>query len=116
VLAVGFQQAGIKVQREKEFGELKAALTRIFVPEKAEQFLSKLHKRGIRIRDFDLVLASGVLEQCDDELSKQGKAARKLYQELATSDQALMRELYLSKIEEIEPALRAKFQKLYRYY
>jgi len=27
-----------------------------------------------------------------------------------------MRELYLSKIEEVDPALRAKFHKLYQYY
>jgi hypothetical protein len=116
VLAVGFQQAGIKVQREKEFGVLKAALERIFVPDKAEQFLSKLHKKGVRIRDFDLVLASGVLEQCDEELGKGRNTARKLYQVLAPSDQAQMREFYLSKVEEVVPELRAKFQKLYRYY
>ena len=113
---MGFEQAGIKVQREKEFGELKAAFTRIFVPEKAEQFLSKLQKKGVRIRDFDLVLASGVLEQLDDSLAKPDNGARKLYQELTTSDQAQIREFYLSRIEEIEPGLRTKFQKLYRYY
>jgi len=113
---VGFQQAAIKVAKEKEFGELKAAFTRIFDVGKVEQFLGKLQKKGVRIRDFDLVLASGVLEQLDDELAKRENAARKLYQELTTSDQAQMREFYLSKIEEIEPGLRAKFQKLYRYY
>ena len=113
---MGFEQAAIKVQKEKEFGELKAALGRIFASEKAEQFLSKLQKKGIRIRDFDLVLASGVLEQLDDELAKRGNDARKLYRELAGSDQAQIREFYLSKIEEVEPELRGKFQKLYRYY
>ncbi len=39
-----------------------------------------------------------------------------LYQALTVSDQAQMREFYLSKIEEIEPTLRHKFRKLYQYY
>jgi len=39
-----------------------------------------------------------------------------LYQSLTMSDQALMREFYLSKIEEVDTALRHKFKKLYQYY
>ena len=113
---MGFEQAAIKVQKEKEFGELKAALERIFATENAEQFLKKLQSKGIRIRDFDLVLASGVFEQLDDELAKPGNDARKLYQDLVLSDQAQIREFYLSKVEEVEAGLRAKYQKLYRYY
>jgi hypothetical protein len=35
---------------------------------------------------------------------------------LTVSDQGQIRELYLSKIEEVDPALRARFGKLYRYY
>jgi hypothetical protein len=42
--------------------------------------------------------------------------ARSLYGSLPVSDQAQMREFYLSKIEEVDPALRAKFHKLYQYY
>jgi hypothetical protein len=34
---------------------------------------------------------------------------------LPVSDQGQMREFYLSKIEEVEPALRVKFHKLYQY-
>jgi len=42
--------------------------------------------------------------------------ASELYQALPVSDQAQMRELYLSKLEGIDVALRHKFRKLYQYY
>jgi hypothetical protein len=111
---VGFQQAAIKVEREKEFGALRDALNGVFAPERVEQFLKRLNSKGIRIRDFELVAASGVLEQADDYLAKSG--ARKLYEALPTSDRGQLREFYLSKVEEVDSALRAKYQKLYRYY
>jgi hypothetical protein len=109
-----FEQATIKVAKEKEFAELKSGLVRIFAPDAVERFLKGLQGKSIRIRDFDLVLSSGVLERLDDGLASSG--ARKVYETLPTSDQAQIRELYLSKIEEVDPALRAKYQKLYRYY
>jgi hypothetical protein len=111
---VGFEQAAIKVQRDKEFGELKGVFTRVFSPEKVESFLKRLQSKGVRIRDFDLVLASGALEAVDEALPKSGP--RKMYEALTVSDQALMREFYLSKLEEVDPALRTRYQKLYRYY
>jgi hypothetical protein len=114
VLPVGFEQAAIKVRKAKEFGELKSGLVRIFAPEKVEQLLKGLESKGIRIRDFDLVLTSGLLERLEDGFG--GSGGRKLYDVLPTSDQAQLREFYLSKVEEVDPALRAKFQKLYRYY
>ena len=111
---MGFKQAAIKVAREKEFGELKEGLLRIFAPERVVQFLKGLQSKGIRIRDFDLMLTSGVLEKLDDGFAT--LQARKLYEVLPASDQAQIREFYLSKIEEVDSALRARFQKLYRYY
>jgi len=42
--------------------------------------------------------------------------AQSLYQPLTISDQAQLREFYLSKVEEVEPRLPTKFQQLYRYY
>jgi hypothetical protein len=39
-----------------------------------------------------------------------------LYKALTLSDQAQMREFYLSKLEGVEVALRHKFKKLYQYY
>ncbi len=43
-------------------------------------------------------------------------SAAQLYQALPVSDQAQMREFYLSKLEGVDMALRHKFKKLYQYY
>ncbi len=111
---MSFEQAAIKVEKEKEFRELKGGLERMFARERVEQFLKGLQSKGIRIRDLDLVLTSGVLEKLDDGFAS--LHARKLHEVLSTSDRAQIREFYLSKIEEVDSALRARFQKLYRYY
>jgi hypothetical protein len=115
LIAVSFEQAAIKVEQEKEFRELKAALDRIFAPERVERLLRRLTRRGIRIRDFALVLAGGVFEELDESLSK-ARSARVLYESLAVSDQAQIREFYLAKVEEVDSTLRHKFKRLYQYY
>ena len=111
---MAFEQATIKVEKEKEFGELKAAITRAFAPESVEKYLKKVASAGLRIRDFDSVLAKGVLKQVA-ALDK-GRSAKDLYAALTLTDQAQMKEFYLSKIEEVGPEFRAKFHKLYQYY
>jgi hypothetical protein len=113
---VGFQQAALKIEIEKEFGELKGAIRRVFGSEKTESFLKRVRSNGIRVRDLDAVLTKGVFEQVDETLAKSGTTAQRLYRALAVSDQGQVREFYLSKVEEVEPALRARFQKLYQYY
>ena len=112
---MGFEQAAIKIEKQKEFEELKSALGRVFSLERIERFLEQLDRKGIRIRDFDLVLAGGVFEQVDQGFGNSG-SARKLYEALALSDQAQIREFYLSKSEEVDSTLRHKFKKLYQYY
>jgi hypothetical protein len=109
---VAFEQAGIKVEKEKEFEELKGAINRAFAPENVEKYLKKVASAGLRIRDFDLVLTKGVL----DQIARSGQSAKDLYAALTLTDQAQMKEFYLSKIEEVGPDLRAKFQKVYQYY
>ena len=111
---VSFQQVAIRVQKEKEFEELRSAIDRALNRERVEKFLKQVRKSGARIRDLEVILARGVFEKVDDTLAKLG--AQKLYQALTVSDQAQMREFYLSKVEEVEPWLRTKFQQLYRYY
>jgi hypothetical protein len=113
---VGFEQAAIKVEKEKEFEELKSAINCALAPENAGKYLKRVSSAGLRIRDFDLVLAKGVLEQVDAVLAESGQSARGLYAALALSDQAQMKEFYLSKIEEVDSELRTKFHKLYQYY
>ena len=113
---MSFEQAVIKVEKEKEFEELKGAINRVLAPENAGKFLKSVSSAGLRIRHFDLVLAKGVLEQVDGTLAGSGQSAKGLYAALPVSDQAQMKEFYLSKIEEVDSALRTKFHKLYQYY
>ena len=111
-----YQQAVIRIEHEKEYQELKGAIQRAVASEKMKQFLKRVESSGVRVREVEAVLAKGLLEKVDESLAKSGKTAQQLYEALTVSDQAQLREFYLSKIEEIEPALRAKFQKLYSYY
>ena len=108
-----FEQGVIKVEREREFGGLKAALEKAFAADRVTRYLKELDSRKIRVRDLNAAFAAGAIDAAAGE--KAG-TARSLYGALPVSDQAQMRELYLSKIEEVDPALRAKFHKLYEYY
>ena len=111
-MTVAFEQAAIKVQKAQEFARLQGAIEQAFLPERVERFLKQLDRKGIRVRNFDAVLAQRVLEG----FGEAGLDARQLYQALPLSDQAQMRELYLSKLESVDIALRHKFKKLYQYY
>ena len=113
----GFEQAAIKIEKQQEFAKLQAAVEQAFLPDKVERFLKQLDRKGIRVREFDGVLAARVLEDaaCESAVSS-GLSAWQLYQALPLSDQAQMREFYLSKLETVDTALRHKFKKLYQYY
>jgi hypothetical protein len=112
-MTVSFEQAAIKVEKAQEFARLQKAVEQAFLPEKAEGFLKQLDRKGIRVRNFDAVLAQRLLEGVVGEA---GLDARQLYESLPVSDQAQMREFYLSKLESVDVALRHKFKKLYQYY
>ena len=109
---MAFEQATIKVEKAQEFAALRAAIEQAFLAERVERFLKQLDRKGIRVRDFDAVLAQRVLEA----FGEAGLNAKQLYDSLPVSDQALMREFYLSKLETVEQSLRHKFKKLYQYY
>jgi hypothetical protein len=111
---VGFQQAVIKVEKEAEFEQLRSAIGRAFKAEKVEKFLREVRNKGLRVRDWDAVLARGVLEAVDKTLN--GKTAQGLYDSLSVSDKAQIREFYLFRVEDVDPKLRTKFHKLYQYY
>jgi hypothetical protein len=108
---MAFEQATLKVVREREFGELTAAIGQVLSRELVVKFFKALDGRGIRVRNLEAVLAANLIDQVAG--SKSGTGA--LYGALPVSDQAQVREFYLSKIEEVDPALRAKFHKLYQY-
>jgi hypothetical protein len=111
-MTMGFEQATISVEREKEFAGLKSAIKRAFSPEKVETFLKRLQRGNVRVRDWESVL--GVLEKVGG--SQPGETLQGLYTKLTVSDQAQIREFYLSRVEEVDPRLRTKFHKIYQYY
>jgi len=108
-----FEPGTIKVEKEREFGDLKTAMEKAFAADRVTKYLKALDSRKIRVRDLDAIFAADAIDRASGE--KAG-TARFLYSSLPVSDQAQVREFYLSKIEEVDPALRAKFHKLYQYY
>jgi hypothetical protein len=110
---MSFEQAAIKVEKEREFGELKAEVDRAFSAEVVARYLKALDRRSVRVRNFDAVLAADAI---DSAAGAKAGTARALYAALAVADQAQIRELYLSRLEQVDSALRAKFYKVYQYY
>jgi len=111
-----FQQAGLRIEKPEEYEQLHSALNRIFAPAAVERFLRLLQRKGVPIRDFHRLLRERLLEQADAGLARSGKSAQQIYDALSTSDQAQIREFYLTTLEAIDEPLREKFNKLYRYY
>ncbi len=103
----------IKVEKEREFGELKAAIEKSFSADRVTKFLKALESKKIRVRNLDAVFAEDVI---DTGAGSKAGTARSLHSSLPISDQSQVREFYLSKIEEVDAAVRAKFHKLYQYY
>jgi hypothetical protein len=110
---VVFEQAVVKIDKEKEFEELKGRIIGALAPEEMERFLRRAEKNGIRVRQLEAALRHGIF---DHRRGVSVTNSQALYEALTVSDQAQMREFYLSKVEEIEPKLRHKFRKLYQYY
>ena len=113
---MAFQQAPIPVQKTEDFEQLKAAIERIFGAAAVEKFYSRLESRSMGVREFEKIVSSGLLEIVDSTLARSGKTAKEVWESLALSDQALMREFYLEKVEQVDPATRNKYRKVYRYY
>ena len=111
-----FQQAGIRIEKLDEYEQLHSALTRIFAPAAIETFLRLLQRKGVPIRDFPRVLREKLLEKADATLARSGRSVQQLYDALTISDQAQMREFYLTTLEVVDQPLRERFNKLYRYY
>ena len=108
-----FEPGTIKVEKEREFADLKTAMEKAFAADRVTKYLKALDSRKLRVRDLDGILAADAIDRAAGD--KAG-TARSLYSSLPVSDQGQMREFYLSKLEEVDPALRAKFHKLYQYY
>ena len=110
---MSFEQAAIKVEKAQEFARLQKAAELAFLQDKVETFLKQLDRKGIRVRDLEGVLKAKLLEGVAGE---SGLSALQVYRALPVSDQAQMREFYLSRIEQVDGAVRTKYRKVYRYY
>jgi len=101
-----FEQAAIAVKNQQGYAGLHARIDAAFDAHDVEVFLHRAGKSKLRIRDFEGVLARGLM----------GKDAEALYQALPVSDQALTRERYLQKVEAVPMELRQRYLKVYAYY
>ena len=106
-----FTQAQIPVANVETFTKLKDALAKTLSSAHVEQFLQVADGTGLRIRNFEGLLAQSAF----DKVVPLDGGAQKSYQQLPASDQGQIREFYLSQVEEVAPALRGKYRKLYQY-
>jgi hypothetical protein len=101
-----FEQAVFAVQDEQGFQQLSQRIEAAFAANRADLFLASVASKKLRVRQFEQILDKGLL----------GKDSPELYKALATSDQALIREKYLARIEKVPVELRQRFLKIYAYY
>jgi len=101
-----FEQAVFAVQDEQGFQQLSQRIEAAFAANRADLFLASVASKKLRVRQFEQILDKGLL----------GKDSPELYKALATSDQALIREKYLARIEKVPVELRRRFLKIYAYY
>ncbi len=101
-----YERPVVSVDDQATFGEVKAAVESRLAEAGVRDFLRTLDKAGLRIRDFERVLAAGKL----------GSATPTQYAKLSPGDQGQIRELYLASLEQVALPLRDRFFKLYAYY
>jgi|SRR3954467_15846268 hypothetical protein len=107
---MAFEQAKLAVGNEVAFAESKALLESAFSAANVEKFLKSVSKQGLKVRQFEEVRDAGLLDRY-----RGGKSVIELWNELTGADQGQVREMYLTKLEEVAPALRQKFLKIYQY-
>ncbi len=101
-----YEQAEIPVENAQGFGVVKGAVDAAFSTAKVNDFLRSLQSSKLRIREFEEVLKAGKL----------GPSSASEYAKLGNGDQGMIRELYLSSLEKVDPELRKKYLKVYAYY
>ena len=107
-----FSQAPIEVENQPVFAELKTAIETALSAH-AGDFLHLVKRFGLRVRQFEEVLKERIFEQMPG--ARPSRPCQELFHKLGSSDQGLIRELYLTGIEEVPAELRTKYSKLYRY-
>jgi len=101
-----FEQARFPVEKTGEFGQLAQRIETAMAPNRVDLFLASVLQNKLKVRQFEQILAKGLL----------GPDALELYRQLTVGDQSLLREKYLARIEKIPAELRERFLKVYAYY
>ena len=101
-----YEQATIAVTNAPAFGAVKQSIDTAFSSARVSDFLQSLQSSKLRVREFEEVAQAGKL----------GPNTASAYKELGDGDQGMIREHYLTSLEQVEPALRARYLKVYAYY
>jgi hypothetical protein len=101
-----FEKPVLGVEDGPSFDLVRSAVQAALSPSSAAKFLKRVDGQRMRVRDFEVVLAKGLL----------GQEAIAAYGRLGDLDRGQIRELYLESIEHVTPELRAKYLKVYAYY
>ena len=108
-----YTQAPIEVENKPVYTQLRSAIENALVAH-TEEFLDSVKRFGLRVRQFERLLQRRVFEQLPGASAAE-RPCEELYRELGASDQGLIREFYLTSIEEVPGELRVKYSALYRY-
>ena len=101
-----YEQAVLPIENAAVFEPVKAALEATFAPPAVEKFLERVERAKLRVRDFETLRERGFL----------GETVDAGYAQLCDSDRGHIREMYLRSVEQVAPALRRKYLKVYAYY
>jgi len=101
-----FEQAAIAVQDTARYESIHVSIDRAFSGAGIEDFLHRVSRAGLRVRNIEAVLDRGLM----------GKETAAEYKLLPVSDQALTRERYLALVEQVDLKLRQRYMKIYAYY
>ena len=107
---MGFEQAQIAVEKQETFAALKARVEDALAPQGVDSFMQGVTRAGFPVRQWDKLLSTGLLDKKGSNLT-----AKQMYADLSDSDKGLMREFYLTRIEQVPDAVREKYSKVYRY-
>jgi hypothetical protein len=109
---MAFQQATIPVQNAEAFGKLKSLIETAVSAANAPKLLKEIVGAGLTVWKLEAMLPKSLLEKVAGVPAEQ---SAKWYSEMSLSDQGQIRELYLTRIEQIEGSVRDKYKKAYRY-
>ena len=101
-----YERQPLPITNPQAFAAVKATIESAFSSGRVADFLKSLDRSRIRIRNWDAMLAAGKL----------GGNAAADYAKLSPGDQGQIREFYLENLEQVQPAVREKFFKVYSYF